>query len=80
MRVHLRVDSVGGAHTHMTLFVNGGHAGTLTMRNEEALWFHHILWKGSEYLRLKPGEFAFQASGQFPEVDDDAVNRLAVDR
>ena len=80
MRLHLRADSVGGDHTHMSLFVNGALAGTLTMRNAEAIWFHHILWKGSEYLRLKPSEFAFNASGRFPEPPGREMDFAAVEQ
>lgn len=80
MRLHLRVDRVGKEHTYMSLFINGAFTGNLTMKNAEAIWFHHILWKGTEYLRLKPGEFGFNASGEFPQADDAEINRLAIDQ
>ncbi len=77
MRLHLRFDRTD-SHTRATIFINGGSCGQLTMRPEEAIWLHHILYKGSHALRRTPGEFAFQSSGTPPTVTDEAVNALAV--
>lgn len=51
--IHLRADSANGFHTTFTVFMNGANCGTLTMREEEAIYFHHCI-SFSTY--SKPGE------------------------
>ena len=46
MKIHLRANHVNAGHTNFTIFVNGGNAGTVTMRRDEAANFHQIVAMG----------------------------------
>lgn len=43
MKVHLRADEANGFHTKFTVFMNGGNCGQLIMREDEAIYFHHLV-------------------------------------
>ncbi len=43
MKLHLRADSANGEHTRFTVFMNGANCGQLTMREEEAVFFHDLV-------------------------------------
>jgi len=43
MRVHLRADEATGEHTKFTVFMNGGNCGQLCMKEDEAIFFHHLV-------------------------------------
>lgn len=46
MRIHLRIDDANPTHTRFTVFVNGGNAGQLCLRNEEFDDFAEIVAEG----------------------------------
>ncbi len=48
MKVHLRFDDSNPGYTRLTIFLNGGNCGQLTMRTDEAASFHRILAGGCE--------------------------------
>lgn len=48
MRIKLRVGSVTPSHTTLTLFIDGGNCGSLTMRNGEAVAFIAVVDAGCE--------------------------------
>ena len=52
-RINLRADEANGQHTKVTVFMNGANCGQLIMREEEAVFFHHVVMM-SAY--SKPGE------------------------
>ena len=52
-RLHLRADSANGEHTKITVFSNGGNCGQLTMKEEEAVFFHDIVMMS---MWARPGE------------------------
>lgn len=51
MKIHLRADRANGAHTSFTVFMNGGNCGALTMREDEALFFHDTLIRSTWLLK-----------------------------
>lgn len=55
MKVHLRADEANGTHTRFTVFMNGGNCGQLTMREDEAVYFHELL--GRSNYRILGDEF-----------------------
>ena len=74
MKVHWRFDSYDGQHSKVTLFVNGGNAGHLTLSAAESLWLHFVLAKGCQSLSppgMKPIEFV--ASGKPPGDENDVL-------
>jgi len=42
-KIHLKAIEANGTHTRVTVFMNGGNCGTLTMREDEAIFFHHCV-------------------------------------
>ena len=65
MKVHLRADKATGAHTTFTVFMNGGNCGQLTMKEEEAIHFHHMLlmthYKGKNDIYISSGHWTKEA-------------------
>lgn len=51
MKLHLRADEANGMHTTFTVFMNGGNCGQLTMREDEAVFFHHLVLQSSYLLK-----------------------------
>ena len=51
MKIHLRADRANGAHTSFTVFMNGGNCGALTMREDEALFFHDLVMHSTYFLK-----------------------------
>ena len=47
MKIHLRADSANGSHTRLTIFMNGARCGQLTMREDEAVFFHHTIMQSN---------------------------------
>lgn len=47
MKIHLRAESANGHHTKFSVFINGALSGTLTMREDEAVAFHMIVFTGA---------------------------------
>lgn len=43
MKLHLRANEANGTHTKFTVFMNGANCGELCMKEEEAVYFHHII-------------------------------------
>jgi hypothetical protein len=43
MKIHLRADEANGEHTKVTVFMNGANCGQLTMREDEAIFFHEVI-------------------------------------
>jgi hypothetical protein len=69
MNVHLRADEANGTHTRFTVFVNGANCGQLCMREDEAIYFHHMAMMS---VYSKPGEVI--SSGKWtmdPEVKNE---------
>jgi len=62
MKIHLRADSADGTHTKFTVFMNGANCGQLCMREDEALFFYHVIELSAWLLK---GEDEFLGSGNW---------------
>lgn len=60
MRFHLRGDRVTPLHTTLTVFIDGGNCGELTMRNDEAVRFREVVGRGC-------ANEAFQSTGTWSD-------------
>ena len=61
MKVHLRADKATGVHTTFTVFMNDGNCGQLTMREDEAVFFHDAIMQSSWLLKTD----VVESSGQW---------------
>jgi len=50
MKIHLRADEANGVHTKVTVFMNGGNCRQLTMREDEALFFHEVVMRSTWWI------------------------------
>ncbi len=76
MKVHLRADSVNGAHVRITVFLNGANCGgQLTMCVSEGLNFHDIVAAG-----CANGIDSFVSSGHWIVNDDEKEAGLTTEQ
>lgn len=65
MRLHLIANNVTDVHTWFSVFINGGCAGQLCMRNDEAIWFRNLLLRGNSFL----SEIKYSGDWHKPETE-----------
>lgn len=74
MKLHLRFDGDNDQHAKITLFIDGASCGGLIMSPAQAIWFHHILDKGTKALSpdgLVPIKFI--SSGMPPQPSGESI-------
>lgn len=88
MRIHLRLDSVSGAHIRQTVFIDGGNCGALCLRHGEYQMFVTALLLGAGGMAGhvtvevdpigwdKDGEFAMPGSPGCVRVEPTKVERV----
>uniref|UniRef100_A0A6M3L5L1 Uncharacterized protein n=1 Tax=viral metagenome TaxID=1070528 RepID=A0A6M3L5L1_9ZZZZ len=71
--IHLRFDQSTG-HQKLTIFIDGANCGELTMKPEEAIWFHHICARGCAVL-----DMSFLSSGIPIHPTPEDMDRFAIE-
>ena len=72
MKLHLRADEANGTHTKFTVFMNEANCGQLTMREDEAIFFHDIILLSNYKL---PSDNIYSSGKWFKEeVEDVSTN------
>ncbi len=70
-KVLIRADSANGTHTRFTVFMNGANCGQLCMRQDEAIFFHHLVMM-SNYSKF--GEVISSGKWEKEEEDDREID------
>ena len=75
MRISIAIRDRSPGHTHFAVFMNGGKAGELTLRNEEFLIFCDIINSGVDEgfadgrgTRSDPGSFAVGVPNEWEDL------------